>query len=316
MSIKINYPEVVCLLCMCVVILNGCSEKKRLTATDSPKTGTIHISADESFKPVIDEEIKMYESSFPGTKIIADYKPEADCFKDILNNPETRMIIVTRGLNSKEEKYFQDSLNYIPTWNDMATDAIVVVVNAKSTDTVYTLRRLQEQLSGNYPIKKPVVFDGFKATSTVRYAIDSILKGKPFDTAVVKAVKNSRAVLDYVASDVNAIGLVGISWIGNPEDSVQVNMLKKVKMAYVECHNCGDSLYIKPTQLGILTKKYPLVRGLYYILKENYTGLGTGFVNFLQFERGQLIFRRSYLGPTRMGFAVRTVNINQKLKKE
>ncbi len=68
----------------------------------------------------------------------------------------------------------------------------------------------------------------------VRFITDSILQGKKFDTSVVKAAK-SREVIDYVSTEENAIGLVGISWIGNPEDTAQVNMLKKVKIAYVEC---------------------------------------------------------------------------------
>ena len=67
-----------------------------------------------------------------------------------------------------------------------------------------------------------------------------------------------------------------------------------------------------PTQETILNRRYPLVRGLYYAIKENYTGLGSGFVSFLKYERGQLIFRRAYLGPT-MGFVIRNVNLNEKL---
>jgi phosphate transport system substrate-binding protein len=128
-------------------------------------------------------------------------------------------------------------------------------------------------------------------------------------------VKNSSSVLDYVASNENAIGLVGFSWIGNPEDTAQIRMLNKVKMAYVQCSKCDDKAYVKPTQMGILTRRYPLVRELYYILKENHSGLGSGFVNFMQYERGQLIFRRSYLGSSRIGFAIRSVKINEKLIK-
>ena len=291
----------------------GCNHKEVVIHhNDSPTHGTINISVDESFRPVIEEEIKMYENTFPGTKIIAHYKTEADCFKDLLRDTSTRMIMVTRGLKSNEESYFKDSLSYTPLWNDVAHDAIVAVVNSKSSDTLFTISRLKKQLSGTAGKKQIFVFDGLNATSTVRFAIDSILKGAKFDSSVVKAVKNSQAVLEYVATDPNAIGFVGISWIGNPEDTAQVNMLKKVKMAYVQCDVCADSPYIKPTQLEIMTRRYPLVRGLYYIMKENFTGLGSGFTNFLQLERGQLIFRRAYLGPN-MDFEIRKVRINKKL---
>lgn len=298
-----------------IIIVAGCKQKKQPVFADTPLNGTINISVDESFKPVIDEQVKMYEGSFPGTKINVHYKPEAECLKDLFSDSATRLVIVTRGLNAKEERYFEDSLYYIPRWDRIATDAIAVVVNINSTDTIFTLERLQEQLSGKLGKKQPMVFDGLNATSTIRFAMDSILKGKKFDTSVVKAVKNSREVLNYVSSDVNAIGFVGISWIGNPEDTAQVNMLKKVKIAYVKCTICGDSPYVKPNQLSILTKRYPLVRGLYYILKENYSGLGAGFVDFMQYERGQLIFKRAYLGSSKMGFAIRSVKINEKLVK-
>jgi phosphate transport system substrate-binding protein len=167
-------------------------------------------------------------------------------------------------------------------------------------------------LSGQANRDQKVVFDGMNATSTVRFAMDSILKGEKFDTTVVQAVKSSQEVIDYVSKNENAVGFVGISWIGNPEDSAQVQMLKNVKIAYVSCAVCEDEPYVKPMQASILTRRYPLVRGLYYILKENYNGLGTGFVNFLNQERGQLIFKRAYLG-TRMEFRVRKVKINQKL---
>ena len=304
------------LFILCVGLIN-CNSKKHIEIADTVISGTIHISVDESFKPVIDEQIKAFEGSYPRAKIIAHYKPEAECLKDILRDSLTRMVIVTRGLNGKEEKFFKDSLNYYPRWDEIATDAIAIIVNSRSNDTVFTFERLQKQLAGLMGKKEQIIFDGLSATSTVRFAIDSILMGKRyFDTSVVRAVNNSKAVLDYVAANENAIGLVGISWIGNPEDTAQVEMLKKVKMVYVKCDECTDSQYVKPNQYNIMTRRYPLVRGLFYILKENYAGLGSGFLNFLQYERGQLIFKRAYLGSSKMGFAIRAVKINEKLEKK
>ncbi|UEG50022.1 substrate-binding domain-containing protein [Ferruginibacter lapsinanis] len=305
------------LLCfLLVLLLNACNnEGKNKPADDTPTSGTIHISVDESFKPIIDEQIKVYEASYPGTRIIAHYKPEAECFRDLYSDTANRMIIVTRGLNTKEDRFYNDSLSYSPVSDKIASDAISIVVNKNSNDTLFTIEGLKKLLAGEMGKNRSVVFDGLNATSTVRFAIDSILKGQKFDTAVVKAVKNSQEVLDYIANSQDAIGLVGISWIGNPEDTAQVNMLKKVKIGYVQCSICKDSPYIKPTQYSIQTRRYPLVRGLYYILKENYSGLGSGFASFMKYERGQLIFRRAYLAPV-MDFDIRNVKVNEKLKKE
>jgi phosphate transport system substrate-binding protein len=302
----------VALLLMAAGII-ACTGKKPKgnQVTDTPDSGTINISVDESFRPVIEEAIKVYEGTHRGTRIIAHYKPEADCFKDFYSDTANRMIIVTRGLTRKESRFYTDSLSYTPYSDRVAWDAITIVTNKKNTDTLYTLDDLQQLLQGKKGNAKKVVFDGLNATSTVRFAIDSILKGGRFDTSVVKAVKNSQEVLDYIADNDDAVGLVGISWIGNPEDTAQVNMLKKIKMAYVQCKVCESTPYVKPTQQSINTKRYPLVRGLYYIVKENFSGLGSGFAAFLKYERGQLIFRRAYLGPV-MDFDIRKVEINQK----
>ncbi|MFN8247873.1 MAG: substrate-binding domain-containing protein [Ferruginibacter sp.] len=295
-------------------VFSACKSRKQQTKDpgDKPGVGTIHITVDESFRPVMEEQIRVYELSYPGAHIIASYKPEADCFKDFFRDSANRLVIVTRGLTDKEDRYMLDSLYYRPGWDKIATDAIAVLVNSKSNDTLFSQERLRQQLLGKQGREQQIVFDGLNATSTVRFIRDSILKGAAFDTSVVRAARNSSEVISFVAENENAIGLVGISWIGNPEDSAQLQLLKKVKIAYVQCSACEDSPYVKPMQESILTRRYPLVRGLYYIIKENYFGLGSDFVNFLKYERGQLIFRRAYLGPV-MDFNIRNVKINEKL---
>ncbi len=311
---KNNFIKAAVVLFVAITSLHACKgdKKKDDFVYDTPNSGTINISVDESFRPVIEDAIKVYEGTHPGTKIVAHYKPEADCFKDFYADTSNRMIIVTRGLTLKESRFYTDSLNYTPFSDRVAWDAITVVTNKNNTDTLFTLNELQQLLQGKKGNAKKVVFDGLNATSTVRFAIDSILHGGRFDTSVVKAVRSSKDVLDYIAQYDDAIGLVGISWIGNPEDTAQVNMLKKLKIAYVECSLCDSTPYVKPTQQSIITKRYPLVRGLYYIVEENFSGLGSGFAAFLKYERGQLIFRRAYLGPV-MDFDVRKVEINEKL---
>jgi len=208
-----------------LLILDGCAGNagKEL---DTPNSGTINISVDESFKPIIDSEIEVFEALNPKAKIIAHYKSEADCLRDLATDTGTRMIIITRGLT------------------------------------------------------------------------------EPLDLQKVMAVKNSQAVIDYVAEHNDAIGFVGVSWIGNKDDTTQLSFLKKVKIASVECTACGSDIFVKPYQANIMLKRYPFVRGLYYILKENYEGLGSGFANFMSLERGQLIFKRAYLGP-QMDFTIR-----------
>jgi phosphate transport system substrate-binding protein len=55
---------------------------KVIAGDDTINSGTIHISVDESFAPIIDSQIKVFMSLNPKAKIIAHYKPEADCQDD------------------------------------------------------------------------------------------------------------------------------------------------------------------------------------------------------------------------------------------
>src|SRR5664279_3760384 len=183
------------LVILMATVFLGCHGGNDRRDLDTEDSGTIHISVDETFKPVIDSQIQVFKALHPKTKIIAEYKPEAQCFRDLIKD-STRMIIVTRGLTDEEEKFYQDSLKYLPSWSKVAFDAIAVIVNNNAPDSVFTMSKIRGILDGSSGDKQLAVFDGLSSTSTVRYAIDSILKGKPFDPKKVFSEKNSQEVID------------------------------------------------------------------------------------------------------------------------
>lgn len=293
-----------------VLVLVSCGDNQSTRYPgDTTKTGTINISVDESFKPIIDSQIRVFESSYPDAKIVTHYKAEAECFKD-LRNDSVRMVVVTRSLTPQEEAFMADTLKFRPVQGKMAYDAIAVIVNNAAKDSVFDMIDLRSMVKGTSGYKYNVVMDGLSATSTVRFVMDSLLKGAPFGKNVMAAT-TSQGVIDYVENNKDAIGFVGASWIGNREDGNQLSFSENVKIASLECTICEKKTYVKPYQANIALKRYPLVRGLHYILKENYKGLGSGFVNFLINERGQLIFRRAYLWPAQMTFENRNSIIKQ-----
>lgn len=291
-----------------LLTLLGCSSNPA-KYSDTLTTGTIHISVDESFKPVIDSQIKVFESQHPDAHIVVHYKPEAECLRD-LNNDSVRMVIVTRGLSEEEQKTLTTKLSFQPSFAPMAFDAIAVIVNGKAKDTIFTMQDIRSMVKGTSSFKYKVLMDGTSATSTVRYVKDSLLQGETLSSNVVAAT-NSEGVIDYVSKNTDAIGLVGVSWIGNPDDTTQLNFLQKVKIASLECRGCAKGPYVKPYQANIYYDRYPMLRGIYYILKENYDGLGSGFKNFLIYDKGQRIFKRAYLLPARMKFDVQSASISE-----
>jgi phosphate transport system substrate-binding protein len=143
----------------------------------------------------------------------------------------------------------------------------------------------------------------------VRYILDSVLRGDSLSSATV-AARSSEGVIDYVSRTPQAVGFIGVSWIGNPEDSSQLSFLKKIKVAALESNDIPGA-FVKAYQANIYIKRYPLVRDLVYIVKENHKGLGTGFANFMSGEIGQLIFKRAYLAPAQKNFGIRPVRLNE-----
>lgn len=290
------------------VLFYSCKSKSKSTDLDSYDKGSIRISVDESFQPVIEQQLRMYEDTYPLTEITAEYKPEALALKDFFNDSSVVVAIVARKLSREEEKKMFDQYKFYPKWNLVARDGIAVVVHASNSDSLLTTNQIRQILKGSYKNKYNIIFDGLNATSTYRHVLDSVMNGEPMNDSLIMAGKNSNEVLEYVATHPESIGFVGLSWIGNPEDKAQREMLKRVKIASLKKE--GDSVFVYPNQMQIQFNNYPLVRGLYYLVKENYQGLGTGFTNFLRSERGQKIFRRAYLAPM-MELEVRNVFITE-----
>lgn len=303
--------KIIYFISLCFLLLVSCKNNRDAgyVETDTPKKGTIYISVDESFKPVIEQQIKVYHSSYPEANIIASYKPEVECFKDLAKD-STRLIIVAKGLSKNEELFYQNKLSAPPQFAALAYDAVAAIVNINSKDSVFSIADLKNILSGKKNIT--VIMDGNNATSSVRYLQDSVLRGASFGKNVV-AVNGSAAVIEAIKKTENAIGFVGLSWVGNSDEPQQVEDLKKIRLALIQCVKCNEKdMFAKPSQATITFGEYPLARPLYYIFKDDAGGLGTAFVNFMSLERGQLIFRRSGLAPAKMGFLIR----NSKIKEQ
>jgi phosphate transport system substrate-binding protein len=285
-----------------VLFLAGCAPGGGAEPPDRFDRGTIYVSADESFKPVVDAQVQVYEAEYPDAKIVVHYKPEAECIKDFLID-SIRMVITTRRFTNEEMQVVTDSFKVLPRQATIAYDAIAVVVNKQAPDSFFTMPELRSLISQKGNNNLIPVFDGVRATSTVRFMLDSLLKGAPLGTHVT-AAQNSEGVLDYVSGNRNAVGFVGVSWIGNKEDSGQLSFLQKVTIANIQSTDNPEG-YIKPYQANIYAWRYPMVRDLVYLLKEKHRGLGSGFANFLTGDRGQLIFRRAYLLPAHKPFFLR-----------
>jgi phosphate transport system substrate-binding protein len=276
---------------------------------DRYNKGTIYISCDESFKPVIDAQVQVYLSDKPEAKIIVQYKPEQECLKDFFND-SIRMVIATRGFTNGEKNKMLDTIGIGPTQLTIARDAIAVILNRSAKETDFTVEEIRDLIQGKLKKNLIPVFDGLSATSTVRFMIDSVLKGENLGSNVV-AAQNSTGVIEYVSKTPNAVGFIGVSWVGSQDDTTHQS-IGPVKIARLLSTDSANA-YVLPVQYLIYTNSYPMIRDLVYVLKEHHNGLGKGFADFLKSERGQLIFRRAYLLPAIRPFYVRQAELENNI---
>lgn len=283
----------------------ACGEDKKDGPTDTLTVGEIEISVDETYRPVIEQQLKVFDSSFPDAKITAKYKAESDCFKDLFDG-KSRMILVTRELTPEEKAYCEQN-KIVTSSLKLVRDAVAVILPPGATDTVFSVEEIRGILMGTNNKGYTVVFDN-QSSSTVRYITDSLLKGEKLGTNVF-AAKGNDSVIAYVEKNPKAIGFVGLSYVGNPNGGTGENeFITNVKIAGI--WNEEQKRTYKPYQAYIAQRVYPFSRNLYYINRETWPGLGTGFANFLAGDRGQLIFAHSHLFPLRMNIVIRDAAIN------
>lgn len=282
---------------MLVLMFTSCADEAPI---DNETSGNIKISVDETYRPVMEEQIKVFVSRYPKAHIIAEYKPEAECFKDYFED-STRVIFVTREL-TKEENDYGLSKHIVSKSIAMARDAVAFITSKKSTQQDFKLTDLRSIVMGTSASKYQIVFDN-QNSSTVRYIKDSLIKGQKMSDNVF-ATNKSEDVIDYVSKNDNAIGVIGVSWVADHADSTTESFLSKVNIAGIWPDNDSVNNYVKPYQAYIGLREYPCTRNFYFISKETWPGLGTGLVNFLCRD-GQLVFKTAKMFPLKVNVVLR-----------
>lgn len=285
---------------------------------DTPTTGSIKISVDESFTPIIDSHVYTFQKLYKYAKITPSYKSEGDVIKDLLID-SARIVVVSRKLTPSEMQVFE-KIKITPRYTKVAVDGVALIVHPENTDTLLAIPQLKDIFTGKKSSWKEInpksklnditiVFDN-NNSSTARYVIDSINQKQPLP-AKAFASKSNQALVDYVANNPNAIGVIGVNWISDFDDSTAIGFLKRIKVVAVgrNVNPTQPDTYFQPFQGYLAQGTYPLRRDLYIISREARAGLGMGFASFVAGDKGQRIFLKSGLLPATM--PIRLVNITE-----
>lgn len=302
--------------------LLSCVEKKQRKdagRTDTTTSGAIQFASDDSFSPIIDEEVEMFNISNPKAEVTPIYTDERDAVKQLIDE-KVFLAITSRNFTKNEYNTLLSKGYKSMMAKPIAYDGLALIINKQNTDTCITVKDIARILSGEakkwsdiYPGSKrgeiEVVFDN-PHSSTVRYAQDSILGGKPINSPNIQAVDKSAQVIDYVENTPNAIGIIGSNWLNDKRDTTNVTFKKNIRVMSVSKMDKATPLNSwKPYQYYIYNDSYPLIRTIYMLLNDSYRGLPTGLANFITSPKGQLIIFHSSLLPAYGNLTVRNINV-------
>jgi putative lipoprotein len=300
-------------------------------------SGTVYC--DDGFKNILDEEINVFEYSYPDASIIPFYVSEEEAMQKLLAD-STQAIIVTRELTKDQIKYMKAKHKRVVKQNCIAVDAVALIVNKNNPVSQLSVSELSDilngkitrwdQLAGKDTTAIKIVFD-HQGSSTVSYLRDKFLPKGARLSALAKtfAQNNNGQVLDIVKKDPNALGVISVSWLGadlsaarkvpldrrvedysNENDTIATELTTEVNIIKVSnptSENDFSPIGYKPYQAYIYSGEYPLFRKVYMISAASNSTVIHSFYTFVTGFVGQKIITKTGILPYH--YSQRVVNL-------
>lgn len=302
---------------LCLYTLSACTSSQKKGKEETLYSGKISIAVDESFKPIMEEELQVYQALTPEAVITPIYCSEVEAVNLLLKD-SVRLAITNRRLTEEELISFH-TRKFFPESVRMALSGVALITHRDNPDSLITVKDFRriatgeitnwKELNPNSKLERmQVVFDN-PNSGTVHYVIDSICQGKPLSTSL-KAQKSNEEVINYVATTPEAIGVIGANWVGNKADTTHLSFNQKVRvMAVSSSVNATSENSYRPYQAYLALKKYPLTHDVYILINDPKGALPTGVMTFLTGDRGQRIILKSGLVPATQ--PIRVVNVKE-----
>lgn len=306
----------------------SCGETKR----GEYVSGAATIYCDEGFKAILDEEIEVFEYTYPESSIVPFYVDEVRAINAIMED-SVQSVITTKELTEDQIKYLKAKYKRVVRQKCIAVDAVALIVNKDNPVSQLSTKEISEilngeisrwdQLAGNDTTRIRLVFDN-AGSSTVSYLRSRFLndKGQITDHAYATAVKSNAQVFDIVKKDKNAIGVLSVSWLGEDlevakkvpleqrmedykvtGDTIGTNLTQEVNILKVSNpteENDFSAVGYKPYQAYIASGEYPLFRKVYMITTDGNRTLLYSFYTFITGPIGQKIMMKTGILPFSM----------------
>lgn len=310
----------------CLLAASSCTPIKK----GEYASGSATIYCDDGFKNILQEEIDVFEFTYPQSSIIPFYVSEGAAIDTFLNDG-TQAIISTRELTKEQIQYMRSKFKRVVRQSCIAVDAVALITNKDNPVDALSMDQVSDilngkitkwsQLAGKDTTDIKIIFDNAES-STVSYLKEKFLpEGQSLaGTVNAFAQQNNAQVFDVVKTDPDALGVISVSWLGddlsaakkvplnervedyqNESDTIPAATLttevKILKVSNPNADNDYSPVSYAPYQQYIYTGEYPLVRKIYMIsTASNSTVLHSFYVYVTGFV-GQKIISKTGILP-------------------
>ena len=278
------------IVAFCVLFLAISCNKSADATQETILKGNATLLVDATLMPVMEDQVQIFESRYEAT-IKMNAQSETEVIQSLVKDTSS-IAVLSRKLNADEMKIFANR-KIIPKITPIAIDAVALITNKNSNDTLVDIRDVIAFMNGNpSPRIKGLVFDN-PNSSTVRY-MNTLAGLTSIPQKGVFSFGTNNEVIKFVSQNEGMIGVVGLNWLTQPRPEMQP-YVDKVAVLSVRGKNQND--FYAPDQNNIAEGKYPLARELYIVNCQGFSGLGMGFASFVAGDIGQRIILKSGLLP-------------------
>lgn len=301
------------MIIMLGLVLASCRDKdKQGRLLTTPTSGSVKIAVDASLQPLALAEKEAFEAIYTNAHLGVSYTSENEAVEALLKD-SVQLIVITRRLNDGELAELERQ-NIVARELVVAREGVAVITHPDNPDSTITISQLQQilqgkvyswkQLNPSSPRGKVQVVLGDPDAGIVRLLRDSVFA---FDELppFFFAVDTDSAVVTHVSQHVDAMGMIGASWISDRDDSKVNRFLETIRVAGLAA---GDEEFYQPFQAYIARGSYPLTRDVVMVSREARAGLASGFMAFVAGDKGQRVVLKAGLVPATM--PVRVVEVN------
>jgi phosphate transport system substrate-binding protein len=261
---------------------------------------SLRISSDESFQQLTELHMKAFRFIYNVNEISCTTVNEDQAVMDLLNG-RSKIAVISRTLNRKEREFMRWKKSSLGELH-IATDALVFVTNRKCGISELTTDQLKgifsgriylwNQINESLPADSITIIADKEGYSDFHFLKSNLTFNKPVR---LFAAASDSTVAAYVVNNKNVIGVTGMNFFndGNEADSLS----EGVRIVSVADSEKNQNEYFQPTQDNVGEGKYPLIRKVYIVFKNNSEGAPAAFSSFVLSEPGQRIIWKSGLVP-------------------